>query len=197
MGASKGPQYERDTCRRLSKWWSGDDSELLFWRTAQSGGHATTRGKSGKVTAGQHADIRALSDVGKPFTDLFTIELKKGYPKTRISDLLDKPLGCPVPDDSYEGWLTKLIATQKATGTPYWLLITKRDRRESVVLMPSKFYEEAALMGAGWRVGSPYPFLSIAAIVADTPIMIYGMQLESFLTMLTPEIVKKLAKERK
>ena len=78
---SKGGSFERDLCRKLSLWFTEGETEDAFWRTAGSGGMATTRRKSGKAKAQDFGDIKHDLDIGKPLTGLFSIELKTGYGK--------------------------------------------------------------------------------------------------------------------
>src|SRR5271166_5739903 len=90
---AKGSQFERDICRKLSLWWTQDQSppnDAVFWRTSNSGGRATTRKKLGKKTKGQYGDITAIDPIGQPLIDFVTIEIKRGYNKASIIDLLDK-----------------------------------------------------------------------------------------------------------
>ena len=132
----KGPAFERWLCGELSKWWTGDPNcnDCLFWRTAGSGARATTRAKVGKETSCHHGDILAVDERGKPLTNLLCIELKRGYNRATIQDLIDRPAAAKI--QTYEGWIGKLRSTAKQSGRPYWLLIVKRDRREALMLLP-------------------------------------------------------------
>lgn len=124
----KGSQFERDIARRLSRWWSGDD-DAIFWRTSQSGGRATTRRKSGKATVGQEGDLCATNPLGQAFIDCFVVELKRGYNKFTIADLIDSPR----PEkQTYSKWIRKIEDASIRLGN-HWLLIVKRDRRKEVV----------------------------------------------------------------
>lgn len=134
---SKGFDFERGLCHRLSKWWMGDPDydDVVFWRTPCSGGQATARAKQGKRTTGRHGDIAATDERGRPFTSLFLLEAKRGYNRATVHDLLDKPkTGAIRP---YEEWLDKLLAKCELLRVPYWLLIHKRDRHDEMVFMPA------------------------------------------------------------
>lgn len=72
---SKGAQFERETCVRLSLWVSGGKEKDLFWRTAMSGGRATVHKKKGSRTR-QVGDVCAVAPEGHPFTNRFYVELK-------------------------------------------------------------------------------------------------------------------------
>ena len=139
--ASKGSAFEREVCKRLSLWWTQDEDDGsrddVFWRTSNSGGRATTRGKSGKKTKNQYGDVGATDLMGQPLLDLVTIEIKRGYNSSTIADLLDKPLGAA--KQRYEEWIEKIIKTSEEAKTPYWLLITRRDRRETIIVLLDDF----------------------------------------------------------
>lgn len=75
-GKQKGSQFERDICKALSLWVSGDKQEDLFWRSAMSGGRSTVHHRKGKFM-GQHAgDITSTSPEGHKLTDYFFVECK-------------------------------------------------------------------------------------------------------------------------
>jgi hypothetical protein len=124
--SSKGSGFERNISRRLSSWWSSGERDDIFWRIKSSGARATTRAKKGKKTYGQHGDIGAYDPCGVPLVKLFSIELKRGYAKWCVTDVLD----------SYAS--EKLILVNKfvkqaqrqarEAGVPYFLLVMQRDR---------------------------------------------------------------------
>lgn len=140
--SGKGSAFEREICTKLSLWWTDGENDAVFWRTANSGGRATTRGKKGKGTKGQHGDIAAIDPIGEPFTRLLTIEIKRGYNRFTIADLLDKPAGAA--KQKYEEWFEKIVKTSEAAGSWAWLLIVKRDRRETICFMPWCLYRDIA-----------------------------------------------------
>ena len=80
MGKSqKGGAFERDISKFLSKWINGKSDPLLFWRQISSGGLLTQLafGKDGKNLSG---DIHAIHEDGQFLTNIFSLELKNGYP---------------------------------------------------------------------------------------------------------------------
>jgi hypothetical protein len=127
---AKGSQFERDICRQLSLWWTNGESDSVFWRTSNSGGRATVRSRKGLKTKNHYGDIMAVDPIGEPFLNFFTVELKRGYNRHSIADLLDqdKPL--------YLQWIKKACKEVTEAGSKHWLLIVKRDRRETIVMMP-------------------------------------------------------------
>lgn len=124
--SSKGSGFERDISRRLSLWWTGGDRDDIFWRIKGSGARATTRSKKGKKTYGQHGDIGAYDPCGSPLVKLFSIELKRGYAKWCVTDVLDSYAS---PKLILVNKFVKQAQRQsKEAVVPYFLLIMQRDR---------------------------------------------------------------------
>ncbi len=141
MSKAKGNAYERKICEILSLWWSEGKNDSLFWRTSNSGGRATTRAKKNKKTFNAHSDIAATDPSAQPLIDFITFELKKGYNRFTIQDLLDKPQ--KAAEQKYEEWFRKARESAKLAGTPHWMVIVQRDRREALAFFSS--YLEKAL----------------------------------------------------
>lgn len=137
MASKKGPQWERDFAVQLSLWWTNGESDQEFWRTAGSGARATTRGKKGLKTKAHNGDILAVDEVGKPLTDYFSIELKRGYSKNSIQDLLDAPIKKPITQE-YEKWIEQAKRSAENAGSVTWMIVVRRDRREPLVMMDYK-----------------------------------------------------------
>jgi len=72
----KGQQFERDVCKQLSLWVSKGKSKNLFWRSAQSGGRATTLRKKGEDLSVHAGDIAAIDPAGEQFCKTFFVECK-------------------------------------------------------------------------------------------------------------------------
>lgn len=132
--SSKGSVWERKFCKKLSMWWSNEERDDLFWRTSQSGGRATSRTKKGKRTYGQYGDINSTDPISKPFTDLFTVELKRGYNAHTPYDLIDR--GLMAAPKQWEQWIEKIIQTSLNANTPAWMIVHRRDRREPIICIP-------------------------------------------------------------
>jgi hypothetical protein len=132
-GSQKGSAFEREICKRLSLWFTDGDRDDIFWRTAGSGARATRRGK--KTTFGQYGDIQATDPIGQPLIDAFTIEVKKGYNKLSIQDLIDV-----IPKKDRKHPLEKIIEKVefdcRRAKSKSWMLIWKRDRRKCLVILP-------------------------------------------------------------
>lgn len=199
-GKAKGTAWERTISVMLSEWWTQREKEPrsdVFWRTATSGGRATQRSKGGKSTRNSAGDLCAIDPEGQPFLELFTVEIKKGYNRSSIGDILDKPKGAK--EQMTEGWISKLEATKTQSGSHSWLLICQRDRREPLVFFPGHTYQDLENVGAltGVMMG---PVLSIEYDAHDCNLSgktfwVRGMHLRSFLNEVTPEdVIRVLAK---
>ncbi len=132
-GKAKGSKFEREICVRLSLWWTNGENDSVFWRT-DSGARATQRGKKGKTTRGQHGDIVATDAIGGPLLDLITFELKNGYKKHSVADIFDA--SDKQGPTLYEQWIEQAKTAADLSGSKHWALITKRDRREILMIVP-------------------------------------------------------------
>ncbi len=75
-GKNKGSSFEREVAIGLSKWVSLGEREDIFWRSATSGGRATTLRKKGESAVTQAGDLSAIHPLGAPFLDRFLVEMK-------------------------------------------------------------------------------------------------------------------------
>jgi hypothetical protein len=131
---AKGADFERELCKKLSLWWTDDERDDVFWRTAGSGGRATMRGRKGASTYGQDGDIQAVDPVGKPLMDLVTIELKRGYAPATFADILEPTKKGTTP--MYLTFFEQAIRSAKNAGSVSWWLIVRRDHRASTIFFP-------------------------------------------------------------
>lgn len=185
---AKANSFERQLCRELSLWWSDGASEDVFWRSQNSGGRATTRSKKGKTLEGQYGDICATDESGKDFLKVFTVEVKRGYGKDSLHDLIDKPRNGA--DQTYEKWITQAFRDCKAAGVLYSLIVHKRDRRETCVLAPEEALKELSALGSYWQVQGKLTYrLKDQAYVL--------MTLADFVRCVDPDGVRELAAEVK
>lgn len=148
----RGSQFERDTSRKLSLWWSDGQADDWFWRTGGSGGRATNRAKSGKSTENGTGDISAQNGEAQRLLSIVSIECKKGYQTYTIQDLLDKT-------NQVGGWwefLQQSYRDASLAGVPYFLVIHKRDRREPIYVTNMPYFE--------FRIMVPEPYYSLAVI---------------------------------
>lgn len=131
----KGGQYERTICGILSRWLTAGERDDCFWRTANSGGRATSRKKRGKKTAGHDGDICATDDAAVPFLKLFAVEIKRGYSKTTVMDTVDRHDRMALQE--WMSWVHQVVAVQERSDSLSWLLIHRRDQREALVFYPT------------------------------------------------------------
>lgn len=196
MGRSaKGSKYERDVCRQLSEWWSQGERDDIFWRTAASGGRATQRNKSKRRTFGQYGDIQAVDPIGSPFMRLVTLELKRGYSKSSFADAVDRSL--LAAPQMWEDFVEQASTAAELSGTPFWMLVQKRDSREALVFFPRSFY--VALDAAEIDLTAARPLVSMRLNLRQKKgarkEWVYAMRLAEFLKLVSPDVVQAMAKQ--
>lgn len=133
--ASKGSVFERQVCGDLSRWWTHGERDDVFWRTAGSGGRATTRQQRGKQTAGGHGDIAAVDPIGEPLMRAFCFELKRGYSRDTVHHVIDRP--DRAAEQVWEAFVAQAAASAEGAGSVSWAIIAKRDRREAMLWLPA------------------------------------------------------------
>lgn len=199
MGKSaKGGIFEREFCTQLSLWWTYDKHDDVFWRSSNSGGRATTRGKTGKNTRGQYGDVAATHPSGQGLLRQVVFELKRGYSGDSFHDLLDvKP---HLKLKTFELFLHQTIQAQMSACTPYWCLVTRRDLQCTVMWFPRALFRALRQEGA-WPV-QPWPFMSLAVRLrhkdkarTTTPLEICAMSADGFFAGAQPEHFKRLLRD--
>lgn len=135
--SEKGSEFEREIAKKLGLWWTAGARDDIFWRTSTSGAWAHNRRKSGKATFGQTGDLQAIDPLGQPFFDLFCIELKRGYKRWDLLDLLDHRT-----ISKKSTLLSFLVQTfdQAKLVNRVPLLIAKRDRKSPVAILPGRVW---------------------------------------------------------
>lgn len=186
---AKGNKFERDFCKQLSQWWGQSDD--LFWRTANSGGRATSRRKQNKETRNSYGDIQSTDQSSQPFTDLIVIEIKRGYTNDTIANLIDYMPGKPLP--TFGKWIEKIQNTTKEAGVPYWMIVAKRDKRDVICYFPT------SLWNALWDAGAELSIVSPSKIHMDRPYLdsITFLRLSEFFAKVHPNAVRKLHKKHR
>lgn len=136
-GHAKGANFERDFCRELSDWWSYGRDEDIFWRTQGSGARSTSRRrKGGQAIPGQVLDIGAMHPSGLEFLKKIVISLKRGkHMGITIQDLIDLPEDIS-PTHNMRRWIIECQEAAASVNT-YWMLVFKRDRKDTIVVLPS------------------------------------------------------------
>jgi hypothetical protein len=128
--SNKGSPFEREICKTLSKWWTEGERDDVFWRSQASGGRATIRKKKGATLQGQEGDVCSTDPISAPLTDLFTIELKRGYGSWSPMDMMEKPSN---KNHIFMDFIVQ-ASRQSKNGTD-WILIYKKDRCDAIVCM--------------------------------------------------------------
>ena len=134
-GKIKGGNYERHLSKILSLWWTNGERDDVLWLTSNSGGRATFRNNRGKKTTTHCGDICAIDPIAEPLIRFAVIEAKKGYNKSTLHDLLDKPRNAKL--QIYEEWFEQAERARVSKGSRYWMLIHCRDRREDLIFFPA------------------------------------------------------------
>ena len=192
--SSKGSAFEREICKRLSLWWTYEDRDDVFWRTQASGGRATIRFRRGKGTHGQFGDIQAVDPIGKPLTDLLSLELKRGYSGTSFADLIDTPARC-LANQTWMKFFAQAREEGARSGAKHWALVSRRNKKEAMIFIPLRLFN---LLRNRWPEcweSRPLPcvMLSFGGGALGVKIEAVGMMLESFFERVSPDQIKHLA----
>ena len=138
---AKGSRFEREVAVLLSRWWTGDKRDDIFWRSTSSGARATSRAVKNKTTANSAGDLCYLDSVGESFIKYFSTEIKRGYKFFEIQRAVDR--------DSkklsvFEEWIEQAAKSQADANARSWLIIAKKDRAKTLALLPQFEYERIA-----------------------------------------------------
>lgn len=185
---AKGSGYERETCKRLSLWWSDGKDDAVFWRSTTSGARATSRARKGLKTCNSSGDVCAIDPVGQPLLDLVTIEVKRGYNSSSIQDLLDK--GPKAAKQTYQKWIETAVRDHQRVGSFSWMIITKRDQRLPLVIFPKELKDKLQMLDCP-------PSVKIYVDLGGVMILLYVMPLDDFLEEVRPEDVKIVVRKLK
>ena len=195
-GKQKGSGFERETCRDLSNWLTfhleGTARDDVFWRSSNSGGRATVRDKVKKKTHGSYGDISAIDPLGYKLLNHFILECKKGYNKSSTHDLLDRPK--KAKQQQYEKWIAKAIVDAKASGLKawQWVLIHKRDRRETMLYSPCKLLSHLGIYALCNTIEGVVEIdISPKLLIDETgtdKMQMFGCQLDKFLKIVDPKM---------
>lgn len=192
-GKAKGSSFERWVCKELSKWWDGERDDI-FWRTAGSGGRATSRSKRGQTTSGQYGDVQATDPSGEPLIKLCTIEIKriKRHKNHSYFDLVD---GIdPSTNNLFIKHINQAVSQAEEAGTFGWLLISKTDHKNTLVIMPTRLAR--GLKALGTKLAKCRPSGYIYSHLDGTPINLYVTTFAQFTEWLTPQNIIDCYKRR-
>lgn len=188
MSKGKGSGFEREVCKALSTWWTAGERDDVFWRSSSSGGRATQRRKSGKKTYGQYGDVQACDPVGEPLTRLFVIEVKRGYAKTTIGNMLD--INQRNKPQQWELWLQQVMTDQASAEVPAWMLITKRDRQLPLLFMPYRMGGVLQRSGASMHKARPLLKMRLWTKNKKLEQIVLGIQLVNFFTLVSRDNIE-------
>jgi hypothetical protein len=194
---NKGNSYERDICDRLSIWFSDGSRDDLFWKSSNSGGRATNRAKKGKTAQEHQGDVTWTHPKGRALIELVTIELKKGYPKAHIGQIVDRPTSINLQQQQFEEFIEQVVEAKTRAKTPFWWLIHKRDRREEMVYFNHQFYK-FLLDCASLPLSYTYCVFPVRwSDKSRRVIKIYGCRLSDLLDYLKPLDLKEFYKRER
>ncbi len=123
----KGNKFERGTCRKLTKWITGQEKPELFWRSATSGAKATQDAKKGHKSK-MGGDIISIDAQGIWFTDCFSLECKDRDSYGNL-DLLFQGKG-----DFLKWWEQAKADAGRVNKVP--MMVCKRYRGEDLLVLP-------------------------------------------------------------
>lgn len=196
---AKGGGFEREIARVFGLWWTGDRDDI-FWRSSGSGARATTRAKVGKRTAQQYGDMCAIDAIGDPLIETITFELKRGYSTKTAQDCYDRTDNVAIVKSGFEEFIAKAHRSSLQAGSFAWLLVTRRDRRETWCYMPIRLF--TALQNVGAFPRAPRPQVRFTAYIrhyAKTKTVedpgwqtVFGCTLRHFLKAVTPQHIKQV-----
>lgn len=191
--AYKGGDFEREFAKELSLWWTSGARDDIFWRTSGSGARATTRGATGRRTEGSYGDITATSSLGEPFTDLLTLELKRGYSYSTISDLLERSPASKTIQE-WEKFILQAWKSHQQAGSFSWGVVARRDRRASWIYF-SRALEKAIRESIGTPLRqSTFVEFQFTAMQEERQFTCFGCPVSNFFTHVTPDLVRELSR---
>ena len=118
-GKAKGSGYERTICKMLTKWKSNKEKPYIWWRSPSSGALATITAQNPDLTG----DIIAVLPEGHFLTDIFSIEIKAGYPNSSFHKFF-KPVK---NNEILQFWEQSLKDCKQSNKEP--MVIYKKDRQ--------------------------------------------------------------------
>ena len=199
----KGSDFERRICKELSLWWTDGATDDVFWRTAGSGARAKTRAKTARDTFGQHGDIQATDPIGQPLIDVCSIELKCGYNRLSLQDLIDLPDPAKVPkptkktknprDESMAGFIRQAYGDHLNADSLFWMLIVHRDRRETLAIIPKALYIRLMTEGLStFNLARPLMRIKSVSLQEGLTTSLIATTLDQFLLHVSPEDIRAL-----
>lgn len=173
MGKSKGSGFEREVCRYLTKWISGVETPYIFYRSPSSGAVSTIT-KSNNISG----DVISVKPEADFFLDVFSIEVKTGYPKADFFQHFKEVKNNVIKDF----WLQCLNDAEKAH--KYGMLIFKKKGLKPIVGIDNIIRDKLK-----YEIKLPK---SLKLTFDDGTFPINFFDMEEFFDIVTPEIIKKI-----
>jgi len=171
---SKGSSFEREIAKFLTKWVSGQVKELYYWRSPSSGAVATLNVGSKEISG----DIIALKPEAAFLTNMFSLELKTGYPKTVFNQHLKDNKNFEIENF----WKQCLRDAERAHKYP---MLIYRKLGFPIILGIDEIVRKKLLYSV------KFPKRLVLCFENETPdVNFYDM--ESFFQIVTPEVIKKI-----
>ena len=177
-GKNKGSSFERKICKEMSLWFTENERDDVFFRSASSGAMATQRFKKGKNTAGQQGDITSTDSEGINFINKFSIELKS-YKDFSLDFLVYKNKSL-----IHDFWKQCKEDAERSGRNP--LLIIKKNKRKEIIIFEHDLYKYFCDY-----FGELPNKLYIHGYINDTYIMI--MLLTDFFEFVNPAMLTNIA----
>ena len=115
---AKGSGFEREIARKLTMWLTGQDKELYWWRSPNSGGVSTVSQINTEISG----DLVALKPESIAINRLFNWELKTGYEGASF----DLHLKCNKNEDLRVFWEQSVRDAKRADKEPVVIFRKKR-----------------------------------------------------------------------
>lgn len=171
-GKAKGSGYEREVAKFLSRWITGKEKELVFWRSPSSGALCTI--SNVLETSG---DLIAIKPEGEWFLKLFSVEIKTGYPHADFFQHFKDMKG----DVIKEFWLQ--CQTDARKSKKYGMLIFKKKGLKPIVGIDSNMKE--------LLLKNIYLLKSLMLAYDDGTPDINFYDMEMFFNTVTPDMIRK------
>lgn len=124
-GKAKGSGYERTICKMLTKWLTGKEKPYVYWRSPSSGALATITAQNPNLTG----DIISVLPEGNFLTDIFSIEVKAGYPKSSFNKFFKDIKN----NELMQFWEQSLKDCVQSKKEP--MVLYKKDRKEPLIFL--------------------------------------------------------------
>ncbi len=131
-GKAKGSGYERDICKLLTEWLTGKSKPYVWWRSPSSGALATITAQNPNLTG----DIISVLPEGNFLTDMFSIEVKVGYPNSSFNKFFSNAKNNEIELFWNQAYNDSKISNKEP------MLIYKKDRKEPLIFINEKLMKK-------------------------------------------------------